>query len=143
MSSTTRRVSVPNLRADLRAIRACYRKDTSELPHLWTVDRPSTGHCHVVALLLQQRHGGEILRGTVDDGIPFTHYLNAIDGVWIDSTVEQFINPAGSGFVVATDEVLNPATIAKWALLTQRFAEEIDRPDAPSPSPVAQEAAAS
>ena len=121
MSTTTRRVSSPNLWADLRVIRACYRKDTSELPDRWTVERPSTGHCHVVALLLHQRHGGSILRGTIDDGVSFTHYLNAINGAWIDSTVEQFTNPAGSGFVDATDEVLNATTLAKWGLLTERF----------------------
>lgn len=125
MRTTTRRVSSPNLWVDLRAIRACYRVDTSELPSIWTAERPSTGHCHVVALLLQHRHGGSILRGTVDDGVTFTHYLNAIDGAWIDSTVEQFTNPAGSGFVDATDEVLNDTTIAKWELLTQRFNAEV------------------
>jgi hypothetical protein len=77
---------------------------------------------------LQQRHGGVILRGTVDDGIPFTHYLNAIDGAWIDSTVDQFSHPAASGFVDVTDEVLNATTLAKWALLTERFKAEIQHP---------------
>jgi hypothetical protein len=127
-------VSSPNLGADLRAIRACYRRDTSELPDRWTAERPSTGHCHVVALLLQQRHGGTILRGTVDDGSRFTHYLNAIDGAWIDSTVDQFLYPAASGFVDATDEVLNGTTLAKWALLTERFEAEI-RPSKQRPRP--------
>jgi hypothetical protein len=127
MGARTSRMRGPNLTADLRAIRACYRWDTSELPDRWTVERPSTGHCHVAALLLQQRHGGEILRGTVDDGITFTHYLNAIDGAWIDSTVDQFANPAGSGYVDATDEVLNATTLAKWGLLTERFNAEVDR----------------
>jgi hypothetical protein len=127
MPTTTRRVSIPNLSADLRAIRSCYRRDTSELPDRWTSERPSTGHCHVVALLLQQRHGGQILRGTVDDGISFTHYLNAIDGAWIDTTVEQFAQPAGWGFVDATHEVLNEATLAKWALLTERFNADLER----------------
>lgn len=137
MSTTTRRVSGPDLRADLRAIRACFRRDTSELPDRWTSERPSTGHCHLAALLLRQRHGGEILRGTVDDGIPFTHYLNAIDGAWIDSTVEQFTQPAASGFVDATDEVLNATTLAKLALLTERFNAEIEPVGRPRPAQVA------
>ena len=127
MGARSSRMRRPNLTADLRAIRACYRRDTSELPNRWTTERPSTGHCHVAALLLQQRHGGEIMRGTVDDGITFTHYLNAIDGAWIDSTVNQFANPAGSGYVDATDEVLNDTTLAKWGLLTERFHAEVDR----------------
>jgi hypothetical protein len=94
----------------------------------------------VASLLLQQRHGGEILRGTVDDGITFTHYLNAIDGAWIDSTVDQFSDPSGSGFVNATDEVLNATTLAKWKLLTVRFNAAVEREASRPPTLVSRRA---
>lgn len=78
------------LGADIAAIRAAHCHATSELPDTWTPDRPSTGQCHVTALLLHERHGGQILSGVCRDNPWITHFWNVIDGTTIDATRDQF-----------------------------------------------------
>ena len=69
-------------------LRAAYCRDTSELPDLWTPERPSTGQCHVSALLIQDRFGGTIMEGIA---LPRTlHYWSVVDGMTIDITRDQF-----------------------------------------------------
>ena len=56
-----------------------------------SVERPSTGHCFLASMFLQDSFGGEILFGEVKQ-IP--HYWNRIDGLEIDLTGDQFRQPA-------------------------------------------------
>lgn len=56
-----------------------------------SLERPSTGHCFLASMFLQDTFGGEILFGEVEK-IP--HYWNRIDGLEIDLTGDQFRQPA-------------------------------------------------
>jgi hypothetical protein len=115
---------VHRLRIDIANIRACYDRDVSELPDLWTPERPSTGCCHVTALTVHARHGGQIVRAEALEGQrPTQHYINVLDGIWIDATEDQFTNAIVTAIADATHEVLNEVTLAKWALLTLRLEE--------------------
>lgn len=71
-----------------RQLRAAYNRDTTELPELWHPENPSTGQCHVTAILIQQQYGGTIIEGMTAEGIG--HYWNEIDGITIDATRDQF-----------------------------------------------------
>ncbi len=105
-----------DLGATLTTLRAAYCRETSELPISWTPEHPSTGQCHVTALILQRKYGGAIMRALKADTKP--HYWNVIDGITIDATRDQF--PFGavvSAAVDATEECLNHVTEAKRDLL--------------------------
>jgi len=56
-----------------------------------SLERPSTGHCFLASMFLQDTFGGEIVFGEVKQ-IP--HYWNRIDGLEIDLTGDQFRQPA-------------------------------------------------
>lgn len=103
-------------------LRAAFSRETSELPEQWLEANPSTGQCHVSALVLQDLHGGLILEGLAyedDESGPSTkHYWNVIDGVTIDITRDQF------PFYIAVDDVYladppNKTTREKADLLAQ------------------------
>jgi hypothetical protein len=72
----------------ITSARRAFARDTSELPDQWSPDRPSTGHCAVLSMIVQQYFGGQIVRGTTADGI--VHYWNVVDGVTVDGTRDQF-----------------------------------------------------
>ena len=95
-------------------LRAAFCRETSELPDRWTPDNPSTGQCHVSALILRNLFGGTIMEGVA---LPRTlHYWNVIDGATIDITRDQF--PADVEIVEAFPAFPpNQTTIAKAALL--------------------------
>ncbi len=122
-----------DLGADITAIRAAHCHATSELPDRWTAKTPSTGQCHVTALILHERHGGRILAGLhADDGYGAgtEHYWNVIDGTTIDATRDQF--PFGAVLTLVRDEtqqVLHDGTRTKTDLLRSlAFGESDDRP---------------
>ena len=50
-------------------------------------DNPSSGHCMLSAMIIQDLYGG-CIRGGVVRKVP--HYWNEIDGVQIDLTADQF-----------------------------------------------------
>jgi len=72
-------------------LRSVYAADTAQ-PHngVWTPDNPAKGHCAVVAMIVQEYFGGEIMRCLVDDPEPIVHYYNKVGGRNIDLTWDQF-----------------------------------------------------
>ena len=113
-----------DLLADLQRLRSCFDRDVSELPDRWTAELPSTGCCHVAAVVLWVWHGGQIMRCEVSRGgfSTDTHYFNVIEGVWIDATADQFRIPWRiSNYADATTEPLNDVTREKSGILQGRF----------------------
>jgi hypothetical protein len=107
------------------ALRSLFEVDTAE--DVWvegvayppTKENLSAGHCHVVAIILNRKFGGQILAGNAyHHGIAMRHYWNVIDGITIDVTRDQFaMNSAFAGIQDATNEELADITVAKVALL--------------------------
>lgn len=73
-----------SLRLDLEKV---WSAETAVDPAAWTPERPSTGHCAITALLVQDYCGGRILRGVVNGD---SHYWNEVDGQEVDLTRDQF-----------------------------------------------------
>ena len=53
----------------------------------WSADNPTLGHCIVVALIVQDHFGGEIVYDKKN-----RHYWNRINGMDVDFTRDQFRN---------------------------------------------------
>lgn len=69
-------------------------KETSAIPTYWTKNNPTIGHCAIVAVLVQEILGGELLRSSLK-GTEFEygkyHYWNKLsDGSEVDFTNAQF-----------------------------------------------------
>lgn len=104
----------------VRGLRYSFQQDTSESPEIWTETFASTGHCHVVSLLLKELFGGYIVRGIVNGSI--IHYWNIIDDVSIDATFDQFTKVESiTDIVDATFEIPNETTAAKLDILWRRL----------------------
>lgn len=72
----------------IKGIEQAWSENTSALPQEWSPENPSRGQCAVTALVVQDLHGGELMRTTVGGE---SHYLNQLpDGVLVDITKEQF-----------------------------------------------------
>lgn len=54
----------------------------------WTKENSALGQCFVMALVVNDFFGGEILKGKVSDNT--SHYWNLIDGRGVDFTKSQF-----------------------------------------------------
>lgn len=88
---------------------------TSASPEVWTPENPTHGHCAVVALIIQDMFGGELLRASLE-GTEFaesgSHYWNVLpDGTEIDATEDQFLGrkPALHGEERSREYVLSYA----------------------------------
>jgi len=118
-ASGNARDDLAGIGSTLVQLRDAFRLDTSQLQSVWADDNPSVGHCHVVSLIINERHGGRILLGyTEADDL---HYWNVVSGVTIDATRDQFL--AGTVFdhiEDATDEVVDEITGFKRDLLAAR-----------------------
>lgn len=109
-----------SLRADLEQVWAA---DTAVDPDAWRSDRPSTGHCAVTALLVQEYCGGRILRGIVDAE---SHYWNEVEGSEVDLTRDQFEawNLEGEPEERTREYLLsNEATARRYETLRRRLGE--------------------
>ncbi len=77
-----------------RILLALYRSwdiDTTYLPETWTEENQAHGQCAVSSLVIQDRLGGELLKGVVDaEGERIIHYWNLLDFGEFDSTWDQF-----------------------------------------------------
>jgi hypothetical protein len=127
-------VSVEEFRTVLSRI--CTRETSSD-PAGWTPENPLWGHCAVVALLAQDRFGGELLRASLD-GTVFahmrSHYWNRLaDGREEDFTRAQFgteypreLQPVirERSYVLAHAE-----TAERYGHLSSRFADAMNRDD--------------
>lgn len=76
-----------------------FRAETSSDPNNWRDDDRTRGHCAVVALLVQDILGGEILRASLEEVTGYedmrSHYWNRLsNGLQVDFTADQFKNRA-------------------------------------------------
>lgn len=77
-----------------QAINVSGKAETSATPDYWSEENPTIGHCSVVALIVQDLLGGELLRASLE-GTEFeygkSHYWNRLqDGTEVDFTEVQF-----------------------------------------------------
>lgn len=87
------------------AVRAACGADTCSPDDLdtWSVDNPTRGHCAVVALVLHDLFGGQLLGAEVhrDGAHVGHHWWNRVHGIDVDLTREQF----------APDEIIKEPTV--------------------------------
>jgi hypothetical protein len=98
----------------LPRVRKAWGPDTSADPAGWTPDNPSWGQDEITALLLQERLGGSIIKGSyiTSAGKTGVHVYNDFDGSHFDATSQQY--PRG------TVIVKSKATVSKATLLENR-----------------------
>ena len=109
----------------IAAIREAWTRETSADPRGWSDANPAWGQCAVTALLIQDGHGGDLLRAEVN-GV--SHYWNRLpSGVEVDLTREQFGDlplPMGPIEIRSRDYVLSfDATQRRYQLLQQRASD--------------------
>lgn len=113
--------SIPSM-----AERLPFRRDTSATPTEWSEANPSRGHCAVAALIVNDQHGGAIMRCITPSGE--SHYFNRLpDGSLIDVTAGQFNElPAYRLASERTREYLlsNDDTRRRYELLRERMAAQ-------------------
>ena len=63
----------------------CYDKVVDK----WTENNRFWGHCAVVALLINDKFGGEIKKCNIEQE-DISHYFNEIDGIDYDYTISQY-----------------------------------------------------
>lgn len=109
--------------------RICAQDTSYKNDALWASRHPTWGHCTVVALLVQELFGGELLRLSLE-GTPFSagrfHYFNRTKaGRLVDLTALQFgtWRPRyRSGIVRRRAEVLRTSDVnARFRRLRRRF----------------------
>lgn len=79
------------------ALRKSWSEETSNSDD-WSINNPSLGQCAITACIVQDYLGGDIVNSVamLPSGKYISHYLNLIDGEYIDITSKQF--PAGTTF---------------------------------------------
>lgn len=103
--------SLPKNPLDLAPIIAiACRADTSSDPAGWSRKNPLYGHCAVVAMVVSDLYGGDIVwaEAVKPDGSKESHYFNLIHGVQYDLTAAQF--PAGTSVPVGRAKTKGFAT---------------------------------
>lgn len=97
-----------------------FSKETSIDPDSWSPDNYTKGHCAVVALWVQDLHGGQLLRGMVNGE---SHYWNLLPGgVEVDLTAAQFGGPFDRTDVsIVTRDYMNDETFRRYILLRERI----------------------
>lgn len=103
-----------------------FAADTA-VPGGWNAEIPSSGHCAIVAIVVQGIHGGEFVSATVN-GV--SHWFNRFDGFDVDLTGDQFGRPhmqaASAGELYAGTRVrepreLNEETKRRAAIFVERL----------------------
>lgn len=81
---------ITNLNELYAVLRKCWRADTAypNCQSTWRGKDPSYGQCAITAALVNDMFGGSIHRIALKGG--GSHYINKIDGKWVDLTFEQF-----------------------------------------------------
>lgn len=82
----------------------------------WDTINPSLGQCTVTACVLQDYLGGDMVNSiaTLPDGKKVSHYLNLIDGEYIDLTAKQF--PKGTTFSKPNPKTKDLPTTREYCL---------------------------
>ena len=60
--------------------------------NVWSFENAFCGHSEIIALLIQERFGGQVCKGQIEE-TGETHFWNEIDGKEYDFTKEQFSTP--------------------------------------------------
>ena len=81
---------ITNMNELYAVLRKCWRADTAypDCQKDWRSNDPSYGQCAITAALVNDMFGGTIHRIAMQGG--GSHYINKIDGKWVDLTYEQF-----------------------------------------------------
>jgi len=104
---------------------------TSQDPIGWTQENPLWGHCAVIALIVQDYFGGDLLRASLRLA-PGSHYWNRLpDGTEVDRTARQF----GDSYPILTDPIIRtreyvlsyPDTAERYKLLKSRLGKLLQR----------------
>lgn len=113
-----------NLRFELRTVAA---GDTAFDNESWQKLKetcPLNGHCYIVALIVQELHGGKLVRGVFEDS-SISHYWNQLpSGIEVDLTGDQYggdgFNPVING--VVKDEVFpKPYDLTRLEIMKNRL----------------------
>jgi hypothetical protein len=120
------------------ALEASWGADTAHMSEhfKWSADNPSCGQCCVTALVVQDYHGGVVLRMRVYPG-GMTHYINRLpDGTRVDFAAAQFGDTGrlrmAEEKVVVRREILRYRPLrVRYELLARRVREALqDSPPA-------------
>lgn len=111
-------------------------RDTSSTPKEWVETNSVIGHCAVVALIVQDIYGGELLRASLEEtefAYGKSHYWNLLpDGTEVDFTEMQFEGkkPLLVGEIRTRDYVLsNEQTRQRYEAFKGRLIESLGRID--------------
>ncbi len=101
-----------------KTIKSSWGRDTCHYKFLWD-DKTlpdSAGHCRVVALIVQDYFGGEILYSYVKENPKWDHYWNKLEnGNEIDFTKDQFSKKV---------KFIKPKTISRKEALKSKIAQK-------------------
>jgi hypothetical protein len=87
----------------------------------WRADNPANGQGSVTALVVQDEHGGDILKTDVNGD---WHFYNRIKGVRVDFTMSQFDGPIAYDDIPSDrDEAMRDTSPGQYQLLRGRVAE--------------------
>lgn len=83
----------------------CVSAETSNNAATWNKANPLAGHCAIVSLFLHNQTGADIIRCVplLPDGTNDSHYLNSIEGEWVDLTGAQYDPMRDIGDVVYSE----------------------------------------
>jgi hypothetical protein len=117
-----------------RLLRYLCIRSTSADEDGWTSENPLWGHCAVVALLVQDEWGGEILRASLE-GVPEfaqmrSHYSNRLpDGRNVDLSRSQFGDryPTLTWAPRARTEILDPIKYPETVRRYKHLRTQLDR----------------
>lgn len=106
-------------------VSGAWSKNTSYTPNDWTVENPAKGQCAIIALLVQEIFGGDIVKCDVV-GDKDSHFFNHINGQEVDMTISQF--PESVEFInhrtVNREEIIkHPGTAERYDLLKNEFSK--------------------
>ena len=111
----------------------CIRKTSADAEH-WTPENPLWGHCAVVALIVQDEWGGEILRSSLENIPEFaqmgSHYWNRLkDGREVDLSKSQFgvQYPKLEGLPRDREEILDPVKYPDTVRRYTHLRTQLDR----------------
>lgn len=107
------------------ALQRSWRADTAWVDD-WDTTNPARGQCGSSALVVQDRFGGSLVRGLVEEGKshePIVHYWNSLEDGEIDTTWAQFSGTARrlSSAMVERDDLLSDTwLIGRYETLRDR-----------------------
>jgi len=110
-------------------VRSAWTAETAWIDE-WDAANPARGQCGTSTLVLQDEHGGRLVRGLVHEtgrsAVPTVHYWNVLDGRHVDLTWQQFSSTA---FVLRSQVVeRGELLVSDW--FTHRYATLRRRIDA-------------